>query len=228
MGYKLKLGPADLCPCCGSYEIRREKGIIEAFFLWHPFGFLHCSYIDSPGAVEAGRVASRHMPADEDPQTSSCPLQLSQEPSRLRVRGQAHAPGGTGYQLQVVEIRCEGVWRWAWGLLEPAGCCPCLPYYLPCLLILHNSLILVDSCQSVTGVHFNNLSHDPFLGFNGKSIKMGHSNREFQECLSFLIYQTRLTCWKHKSDVSLLCTPVNLCITERKIQMYYHNLQGPN
>lgn len=216
------------CPCCGSYEIRWEKGIIEAFFLWQPFRFLHCFHLDSPGAVEAGRVASRPMPADEGPQASSCPLQLSQEPPGLRVRGQAHAPGGAGSQLQEAEISCEGLWSWAWGALEPASGYPFLPYYLSCLLILPISLILVDSCQSVTGMHFNNLSYDPFLGFHGNSIKMEHSNREFQECLiCFLIYQIRLTCRKHTSDISLLCTPVNPHITECKIQMCYHNLQGP-
>lgn len=119
-------------PCCGSRRIRQEKEIIEAFFLWHPFRFLPCSYPDSPWAAKAGRVASWHRPEDADPQASSCCLQLSQEPSGSGVRSQARAPGSSGHELLVVEMSCEVLWRWAWEAPEPARCQPaCLIVIFP-------------------------------------------------------------------------------------------------
>lgn len=109
-----------LLPCCGRHGIRQVKGVIEAFSLWHPSGFLPYSFPDSPWAVEAGRVASWHRPGDEGPQARSCPLPRT---GALQIR--AEEPGThanwSGYQLLVVEMSCEGLWRWAWETPYVAG-----------------------------------------------------------------------------------------------------------
>lgn len=128
-------------PSGGSHKIRQGKGMIEAFFFWHPFLSLHCSYLDSPWAAEAG----------------GWPLGTGQRlkahrPSSAAITGALWVRGegpGTGTRMSIPGCR-DMFWRVVkmnLGATRAIWLPSCIPYcHLSHLLILHISLMLVDSC----------------------------------------------------------------------------------
>lgn len=154
-------GSLSFPPCFGNHGIRQGKEVMEAFSFWHPFRFLLCCCLGSPWAAEARKKASLHRAEDEGPQASNCPVQLSQESSGSGLKSQAHAPGGSGNRLQLVEMRL--------GPPEPAGCHPaCLLVIFPVSwssMLLSSRWIPAEMLLVYTLIP---IKPRPLLGFGGK------------------------------------------------------------